>query len=685
MKDFTINNFWKNKLAGTSAPQAKLVQGWSFISQGLERFKEAPLLLSDEYGSVVDPKDSQVLLVSAPGAVGKSTLSRQIAFETGAVYIDLAEAAPVGANTVSGGILKSGLHQSSLENVAILIDGLDEARMRVTQASFDAFIDDVVEVSKTRPSPIVLFGRTGATQEAWLLLEDKGISAPVLEIGYYGEEGAVDFALAALRSILLQRGKLSPLDYKAREDADKIAVSALLKGLREQTKNDGDRFSGYAPVLLAVAERVAQETNPAKLVADINKGDEPITLQTITTAILEREHSKLESLEFEVPSVRDTLYSHEEQMDRLVSRIYGQPFPPLPAFTSQRDQELYQNTLETWVAEHPFLQGGKAASAVFDAAINAYALRFSTEVVKSTVLKGELKKGTSSNPFLTEFYLPQNGEKAPLSIQAEHVGVVYASLRARLSLGDSATLSVDVDESDESGLRSDIEILLSRKGENNPVVLSFKTEQSGNLLLGAHIEDVNINAPQSTVEIGSGNEVVFVGPVTMQCGALTINADKVYLEKGAGLSAVHLEAGVADVSQVSSVSVRDKDIAFSVSWAGAEVYPWTSYGTVPTKVDNPHVDEGLRRLSKFIVAFRSHSKGSLQRFKDKIDHSRMTKGNGQAILDALITRKVITTEGLFYVLNQDRLSIEVGTNYHECSKRVFREQTVQFVEAVVAN
>jgi hypothetical protein len=131
MHDYTIQDFWKPRLSVQRMPSANLIGGWSFADQGLSTFKEAPLDLSRELNTNADPFKSAIVLVSAPGAVGKSTLARQIAFETGAVYVDLAKAEPVGSNTLAGGLVKSGLYDGWQAGiVGILIDGLDEARLR---------------------------------------------------------------------------------------------------------------------------------------------------------------------------------------------------------------------------------------------------------------------------------------------------------------------------------------------------------------------------------------------------------------------------------------------------------------------------------------------------------------------------------------------------------------------------
>ncbi len=73
MPNYTIDNFWKPLLSVQKVTSPKLLKGWSFHDNGHETFKEAPLTKSEEFGNDGDPANSPVLLVSAAGAVGKST------------------------------------------------------------------------------------------------------------------------------------------------------------------------------------------------------------------------------------------------------------------------------------------------------------------------------------------------------------------------------------------------------------------------------------------------------------------------------------------------------------------------------------------------------------------------------------------------------------------------------------
>lgn len=673
MSNYTIQDFWKPRLPVARLESASLIRGWSFEDVALATFTEAPLTMSAEFDSDSNPQLSSILLVSAPGAVGKSTLARQIAFVTGAVYLDLAKADPVGGNTLSGGLVRSGLYPNrGAQTTAVLVDGLDEARLRVTQEAFEAFLSDIADLSRSRTVLTVLFGRTGAVQDAWLVLTESDANVAVLEIGYYGPEASVDFAVARLRAAHPNSPHLA---------AEGKAVELLLERLRNQTENDGDRFAGYAPVLQAVAERVAEEGNPSALVAQIEGGAQPVTLRAVASAILERERHKLDQLPFEDPRVADSLYLPDEQLDRLVARLYGLSPPDLPAIGA-KDAQAYGAALDTWVAEHPFLDGGGGtSSAVFDAMISIRALRKPASAERA--LQRELRRGAAANPFLSEFYAQPSGDSDRVFLPPEHIGIVYASLRAQLSLGDTASLLVEgLDEAeDEEALRAEVEITFARRGEDRPRVLQFDSEQIGTIRLGASIEDVDIAAPHASVEIGPGAEAVLIAPVNIQCARLSLTTEKVIVENPAGrhTAAVFLEADDFDGAQMVSVAVLRGDVSLAVSWPGVRGHPWTSFATSPTPTEDPRVDEALRRLRKFVIACRSHSRGRLGRFKGKIEHARMTKGTGQKVLDLMMAEGVLSLEGSIYFLDPDQLAAQAGTNYGDCMARRFGAEAVAFV------
>ena len=676
MTTYTIENFWKSRLAATEPTKiASLIQGWSFQNQGLDTFTEAPLTLSEEVGLEDKPWESSILLVSAPGAVGKTTLAKQIAFSTGSLYVDLAEAAPVGANTLIGGVANSGLYEHWTNgSVAVLIDGLDEARLKVTQEAFDAFLLDVATQAADRQMPTVLFGRTGAIIHAWIVLTETLQNVPILEIGYYGIEDAVEFAEASLRA--------SKSDDRFGA-VERDAVSLLLSKLRDQTANEGGRFAGYAPVLQAVAKQVESESDPQGLIARINRGEESVTLQSIASALLVREQNKLRTLQLEDTTLVEKLYSTEEQLGRIAAYVYNGPPPQLPEMSAE-DERTYTTALETWVPEHPFLDGGRGfSSAVFGAMVVTKALI--TSEITEAALQGQLASGAATNPFLFEFY---TAARHPY-IGPEHIGVVYASLRANLSLGEYASLFMSGAEEieNEDDLKAEVDFLIGQQ-DGNVREFQFETDSAGIVRLGKHVEDVDIVMPMSTVEIGPSTESVLVCPINIQCNELALASNRVIIESPARqseqCSSVYLEAGqLNDSLAPSSVHLRRSSVRVDAFWPGVRNYPWTRYASEPVPTTDPRVDEALRRLRQFVIAFRSHGRGRLARSARKIDSTRMTKGTGQFVLDLLKDAGIVSLEHPRYFLDPARLAEVTGTTYADCAARRFEQKTVDFIQTAL--
>ena len=677
---FSLDAFWVHRLQALAIQQITTLKGWQQVHDPMGMFKEAPLYLSDEFSSEFTPLDSPMLLVSAPGAVGKTTLAKQVAYRTGAIYVDLAQSEPVGGHTLSGSLVRAGMYEPwKEERTTVLLDGLDEARLRVTQEAFEAFLADILELSLNRNIPTVVFGRSGSIQEAWYALAEREFEAPVLEIGYYSIEDAIEFTQEKLRVDNSER--LHP-------DTDKRAISLLLERIRSQTESDGDRFAGYAPVLQAVAEQVGKEGNPAALVADIERGKQPVTLQHVATSILERERTKLEPLSFENPNLAQVLYLADEQLGHLSSKVYGERSVELPQM-SPADAKTYENALKTWVDDHPFLDGSnRPSSAVFGAAIATWTMHHSrsAEAVERAI-EIELAKGMAANPFLSEIYMNELAKDDEIYIPPEHIGVVYASLRARLSLGDTASMLIEgTDGAEEKGsIRAEVEITQLRRHEKNARVVELSTDGAGLFRLGPHVEDVEVVAPESCLEIGPSIEVVLVAPVSVQCDLLSMEASTLIVEpsQNSSIGSVYLEAKEFNGHKLASVPTLRGSATLGACWPNVRNYPWTSFAIEGMTQDDPRIAEALRRLRKFVISFRSHSRGSLARFKGKIEHRRMTKGTGQAVLDLMRSEEIVSVDDSMYFLNVDRLSEETALSYLDCMEFRFGAKAVEFVRRAI--
>ncbi len=677
---YTIQEFWMPRLGRPTGEKAKdFVDGWSFVGQGYPTFVEAPLTQStEEFGDDVDPKSCTVILVSAPGAVGKSTLARQIASATGSIYVDLSKSDPVAGNALSGGLIKSDVYSLWTDGrITALIDGLDEALLKTTAEGFEAFLKDVADLSVNRNIPTVLFGRTGAVQDAWLHLYDNcDGNVAVLEIGYYDSAKSLKLA----KQMLYQSD-----EDRIPSEVDSKALELLLDGLRNQTESDGNRFAGYAPVLQAVAKHVEEEKNPHRLVSKLEQGEQAtVTLHYVVDAVMSREKGKLHNLHFREPEIIEKLYTPKEQLERLIARFFDATPPSLPEM-NQEDADTYSRALESWVNDHPFLDGDTGTpSAVFEAVICAQALKGKTEVSRKAVER-ELAKGEAANPFLYLFYMEEDSESGPSLLPEEHIGVVYSSVRAGLAQGETASLSIEEPEDDdESETCAVVEIQVSRQSSHNQFSLQFETYANDTIRLGPHIRNVYIDVPSSSVEIGLLSEVLLVAPVFVRCKELEIYANKVIADgtPDSPANVIYLQAEQYGDELMIRPPVARNGVELRAAWPGAEHYPWTGYYVKPSSVpiEDPHVDEGLRRLRKFVVAFRKHGKEAFARSKRKIDSPRMTKGTGRAVLESMLSAGIVTLYQEWYFLHTDTLNELTGTGYLGFTAYDYDAKAVEFVK-----
>lgn len=666
----TLEEFWLPLLKTSGHRPTAEIKGWFFDAAKLSTFIEAPLSLNSDLSTDGIP---EIIMVSAPGAVGKSTLAKEISARTGMAYIDLARADAVGANTISGGLAKSGLFSEWANGeITVLIDGLDEARLRVTQEAFQAFLEDVASLCINRIRPIILFGRTGAVHDAWVILSDLR-RVRVLEIGYYDQSQAHQF--------ILKQIELKSPGFQ-HEQSIREAIEITLQKIQIDSKAESAIFSGYAPVLQAVAERISKENNPRAFISSIEKGEQPVTLYSVAMAILDREHKKIASINFEDTKLATQLYTAEEQLKRLAAQMFGALSPPLPQM-GPNDAQKYDTALTTWVPDHPFLDGrSQPSSAVFEAIILATAL--CEPSMSHAAVRKELARGAAANPFLIDFYLAINGHSGR-TIPPEHIGVLYLSVRARLAIGETATLIIDAEEDssdtdDTDALNMDVEIITTRRPGNNTNSIELTSTQIGTIYLGPHLDDVQIAAQRAEVEIGTGSEVTIVSPVYIECGKLVFNSNKLIVEPQIGGDRNVTALIAHDVnSTITAVPVLRGMASLSVSWPDANIHPWTNFAQTPPVARDTRLDEALRRFCKFIVAFRSHSKGQLARYKDKLNHERMTKGPGRAVLDLFIKSGIITSDETMYYLDPDKLGHIAGTKYADCISKKFDEKTIEFV------
>nr|WP_314494467.1 hypothetical protein [uncultured Pseudomonas sp.] len=681
--EYSFNEFWSGKLAGLEKRKDVLdLPGWYSNLSPLPSFVPANVVPRQGF----DDLSQKIWLIAAPGAVGKSTLAKEICALTGAVYLDLAEASTVAGNYLIGGLVYTNLlHAWAQGSTTIVIDALDEARLRVTQSGFEAFLADVAKVSSMGGSPIILLGRVGIIEEAWLLLnEESNISAPILDIEFFNIDQAKKFVMARLVA-LSKTDSAGALAYphlaaslSSHAKVYDEAITEVLSGISGLSQADADRFVGYAPVLDAVAKVIAAEQNPGRINEDLRRVLEGEVLTSLASEILIREAGKLTiQLKNAYPDFPEGLYSPEEQLHRLGCKILGLPVPPIPSGLAQNYVAAYEYAVKNLLPQHPFLDGsGKgASSSVFEAAIIGAALKQGFKEVRESAEKYVSSSSHTANPFLFDFYLASgNGDT---DVPAEHLGLLFDSAGSKASTGDRVSLYVS--ESSDGSLASEI-FVERQNGQSNQY--EFDSPSEGVITLGRKVSGVTIECESTSVQLGLGGQLELMAPTLIQCQKILLICDQVVVKAGrmSTEKLVFLEAeDLVSGSSVSAPIVRP-DANFKVSWEGSGVYPWTAFSVVDIQGEAPHVMEGLRTLRRLVMAFRSHSKGQLARFRDKIDHFRMLKGRiGESLLKQLINDQIIWVEGAMYCLDANKLGAIVGISYQEAQAKEYSAKTRQYI------
>jgi hypothetical protein len=693
---YTISDYWGRRLKGASHPQQSQLAGWSARPDGVEGFVEPELTVREG-----DPESAKILIVAAPGAVGKSSFARHLGQAVNYAMVDLALTSPLGGNFFKGGLANAfglgALSAAAAGNIGLIVDALDEAQLRAGPQGYEAGLLDLATVAASSGGlPTVLFGRALAAEDAYLLLFDAGFSVCLFQIEFFDATRAGMYLQSKL-PIVARRNESVLAAFNTHQQAfNKLAAETRMRLTSVQGGNE-PRFAGYAPVLDAICEFTleSEELNPQTRLAKLGSDNQIELIRDITSSILDREQKKLVAQFSEqhpnLPeNVASALYTPAEQLGRVSSVLFGSSPPKPPVLSDATLQTAYLEMVAQFAPQHPFLSGSSGpANLVFAGYVVVWAL---TQGADADVARKAIRaKPSLVSGVLFELYVNWLlGDKAR-SLPLADVGILYQSLSSQIATGQRVSLEI-AEEADENTLEVQFEIL-------------ERADQAGNVKQGlvwgpfpsAHGTILELRSPFSNVFIDASIWVQLGDDITQQVGApteittsqLSISAKQLLIHQASGNTqperqTVLLIAQEADCDSVQNVLVKDSAV-LAVSWPGAKIHPWVSFVTeVPTAP--PDIDFMRRRLKKILTAFRSHSKGSLVRLAAKIDHSRMTKdARGRALVSRLISDKILTAfdAGKFYVLDPDRMGLLLGVTYQGLNLQRFTEKSDAYLADVL--
>lgn len=703
--------------------------GFNYVTTSLDRFVGPDVAMATE-------KDSPaVVVISAPGAVGKSTLAAELAFRCRVPLWDLAQTGPVGATTLMGQLTSSfgipgvvdAWNALVAGNYCIVIDALDEARLKVNESAFEAFLSDIANhaasFSKTNGIRFILLGRTQVADTAWLLLDEKQVSTNLYVIEYFDRPKAERYIDAQIRSmgetaasmranhpIPFERVRNRVFEALGRAVSRDSEVAAVASG-----------FLGYAPVLDAIAVLLGRDTtNYLQLEQDLSTEQlgTPSSqskshihlLLSVVRSIIERERDQkvLRNLKPILHPVAagarwdkwEVLYREDEQIARIVGLLVNEQASfSLPCPDAVRSE--YEKHVNSWVLDHPFVKDGKqCTSVVFESYAfarvlidNVYGLRASVE---------NFLWGTRYRPsyLLAEFYLALGIGEAGYSVPPEHVGILYDSFASAESPNLHVRFSIDGGDTFEQGdnrtpsyAEGEFELVVDSNTEE-PLFsrVSFHTRLAKNseIRFSRFLRNASIVLP-CHVQLGHAGTDFEIGPsVDLRTRSLKIAAETLVVggktrDRSTGPTdrSVLLETQMLD----SAVNARPVcNVPLFVHWPNARRFPWTDFAVDlgGEGIGSDARRHAYRRFRRIIMTLRSHSKGSLARIRHKIENQRILQGPiGQRLLDGLVRDRILLLMDNFYHWNPGPAEKRVGISWMDLRRGATSDRLDSYLDTFV--
>ncbi len=567
----------------------------------------AQTVIAEESPDAQDPLASDVLLFTAPAAVGKSTYARELAARAQIPLLNLAQV-PVSTGALSG-ILEEIGDRASQEfqqgKFALIIDALDEGRIFSGDSHIEAFLRTTIARLNDPTAPkgqgpkLLLFGRPNAVDIAASILELEAPSLPVtrLTLDYFDEAAATELVLAFARKFggeeKVQR-YLTPIKdvIRAFFDAISAAIGVLPRGLWQDPH--GRSFAGYAPVLAAlgtliVSEKAEDQTkeraNFSKLLQRLqDKGSKDAweVLEAVTNEILDREAGKVRGPLMKSPGseLPEEAYDRTDQLDLLAAEFAGRSFRPSSRLTfgSQAASEAYRNAVKVHISEHPFLLAHTKmpVNHVMGALVVAHAIGHGEDLSGGQGLR--LLADYGRQPFLWRFFrhhLPQDA-----LIGGDVVAYLLGSLWS-----DGTTPKADVT------LRADgpsqdfarLEIKAGMEVVSVNVLLP--------LVLRGEVRNLVVDLTGGAVILSGwpfsdSATIRFLGRAEIRADEIMFEVRRVQVGTLTDSASCHLQAGQVANDQQITVEVQSGSV-LTVQGVFEDRYPWNNAATVVRPPEGP--------------------------------------------------------------------------------------------------
>lgn len=694
-----LNNLLDRLPRGSSLPL--LPKNTAILNPFTAWFVRPPLVSEDP-----EPvPNAPIVIIGAPGAVGKSALAHFIAREKQCHVWDLSKLV-LGANTFIGTLLKS-FEMSEVPNLIrqlqrgetlFVLDAFDEAEIASGWQRVEIFLEEIYEVVKDAKQPcIVMTARSDTAYYMSIHLDDLNKKAgrqkkcySSYRIDYFPEAQSMDFIQGFLRS---KRKKEVPTLKDAIVTVFRKFYSVLGQDdLGSPWQNDKVRsFLGYAPVLQAISNFIAQHDNYMEVVQHFGDSRDGASLVIqIMISLLQREQEKV------VRKIKESaggsggawtdedwsrLYTPIEQLKRLFAYHHRDIQKAWNNIDQYCEIDLpewckphYRETLRSFLPQHPFLIEGKFAGPAF--AEYAYAVLLGEDDFSDEVRR---KLDSSSvgdtyilSPLFSEIFMVLREREIPASM----CGYLYESVISRQTRKKDYWL--DLFQISENELvfiitSSNEEEILNCKlvlQNNQPIIFprqlaNARIETNGEVILGS---------PNNRNDFELVNSSIVAEKIRFYTSSLVVrNYEPTHLALVESNHIEYPESFSIDCNNKDSFIVRSSPLPF----------PWSEYYKGDAlRQSNEDEDRYASALRTILMFFRKGGVGFARHRKyiENVIVGRAPVRN--AVLNYLVEVRLLTYNDFVYMLDWQRLN-SIGINWEQLRRGIFNENFRELVRKIM--
>lgn len=667
------------------------LQPAAFISDGIESFHVVkqykdqemfiPPFLSEVF--ITDSnKKYDVLLISAPGATGKSMLTCELSRLLQIPVLNLSLHDPMGSYSLTGVLTRTmgnnnfGKFATQLTNGtgAVIIDGLDEGALKTTDMGYFAFLDDVVNfASNASGVPFVMLGRTNVVENTALYLDSKGLKVMQAQIEPFTEEQAKNYIDKHVA--LENRNSNQTLYVEARDYVIK-ALEGFFKNQNEINHNQFKQFIGYAPVLNAISTLFNTHRNYHKLLEDLRQGNYrniDLLVEIITTIMLREKEDKIKPILLDPmlknrdenfrAHVIDKAYSIEEQCMRLLKKELKET-PIVRVSDDPNFNNEYNKNILSFADEHPFLDSsGRIQNIVFQSFVIATLINSE----KNRTLVYRYLKQSFNNPYpLFDIYNKVIGKEK--FIDLNFIPYLFGSLQSLDNKMRRARLEVVTETEDDGTMIGNA--VFTKPGEKElTIVYSILCPENQTLTMLPQISNMELRV-LSDIEV-TGAKIELKSHVSIDCKNLSCSPSEIMLSSGEGsdnIIRLTCDNFAPDFSRTGNIEIINKsgnnDLKFEIISSNRLTYPFIDFHKEKIRVDLPKdLMIKFHKLKNIVGWFRSHSKGDLARYKELIDNVAVGNSSiGKSIIKKLIGEGILYTQESKYFIDNDKMNLILGVS-----------------------